>query len=119
MNRFLCRCKNLATWQYMPSSSNPDYDYFCELCVPRGCSCNNHHIEDGDNIAEGDVFEHPEEDGSWKWLIENVEWCYIDSQGRELPCIEFWHEPEGFDANEETIEHYKKHNIKYFTTDEE
>lgn len=44
-----CICKNKAKWLYMPSSDVQTFyqkkfsykkDYFCEIHVPRGCSCN-------------------------------------------------------------------------------
>ena len=36
MERERCECCNrIATWSYLPGSEN-----FCDLHVPRGCSCN-------------------------------------------------------------------------------
>jgi hypothetical protein len=63
-----CHSK-IATWEYQPSD---DYTYYCEDCVPRGCSCN---ID-------------PETDEPYK-----------DDQGRLLPCCEFYDQPNGWTAN--------------------
>ena len=35
--------KNMATWLYMPSSTRED-NFFCEECVPRGCSCGREYL---------------------------------------------------------------------------
>ena len=32
------RCNKTATWLYLPSSSG--INFFCDDCVPRGCTCN-------------------------------------------------------------------------------
>lgn len=39
-------CGNLAVWYYLPGDSlnKEENDYFCDECVPRGCSCNNESI---------------------------------------------------------------------------
>ena len=84
-----CECGKEAKWYYMPSStlSNP---YYCEECVPRGCSCRNFYIN------EKGISELPplNIESKWKWIIENSIWCYIDEEGREFPCVEF-----DFDSN--------------------
>lgn len=51
--KFKCKCGELATWTYMPSNDGLDEDnYYCDNCVPRGCSCNNesvcYHDEEND-----------------------------------------------------------------------
>jgi hypothetical protein len=33
------KCGALATWYYQPSNSQPESDWACDTCVPRGCSC--------------------------------------------------------------------------------
>ena len=41
-----CDCGNIATWLYMPSSSSKENPFYCDDCVPRGCSCNNTSLEE-------------------------------------------------------------------------
>jgi hypothetical protein len=58
-----CNCGKKGTWLYMPSYEGPQRnDYYCDDCVPRGCSCN------------------AEEDGIQP----------LDDLGREYPCCEFF-----------------------------
>ena len=57
-----------AVWLYMPNSK--EHPYYCDECVPRGCSCN---LEP----KNGD-WENPDE-----WIQP------LDKLGREYPCIEF------------------------------
>jgi hypothetical protein len=66
-----CNAK-MATWEYMPR----DFEYYCDDCVPRGCSCN----------LIGDV---DDESG-----IEAT-----DELGRLLPCCEFLYSKNGWTAN--------------------
>lgn len=35
------KCNNLATWEYIPNG----YYYYCDSCVPRGCSCMDYSSE--------------------------------------------------------------------------
>ena len=35
-----CNCKARAVWEYQPGSESPTDDFYCDSCVPRGCSCN-------------------------------------------------------------------------------
>ena len=51
-------CTRLATWQYEPGDGE---SYYCDNCVPRGCSC---------------------------MVDENDEYL-LDDKGRESPCCEF------------------------------
>ena len=61
----LCDCGKIAVWLYMPSYDGPQRnDFYCDDCVPRGCSCNmepldgNHENGDPENgIAPGTAFE--------------------------------------------------------------
>lgn len=61
-----CHCK-IARWEYIPHS----WRYYCDDCVPRGCSCNL-----DDNGVE-----------------------IRDEQGRLLPCCEYDYSPNGWTAN--------------------
>jgi hypothetical protein len=94
----LCECKKIATWLYMPSSSNTSHPYYCDNCVPRGCSCNMEYTVKSPQAHENGYGEDPPSDGrSWKWIEENISWVYTDNKGRELPCIEFDYSDEGYD----------------------
>lgn len=88
----------------MPCSTGNSY--FCDECVPRGCSCNRSYFEEEDtaflNKGGSYVFEHlikyrtkfriedrkigGEESPylSHKYVVE------LDEQGREKPCCEYW-----------------------------
>ena len=59
------KCDNMAVWLYMPSSKGRVF--FCDNCVPRGCSCNV------DNIKE---FGEP--------TNQNVMWWSKDSTIEKL-----------------------------------
>lgn len=69
-----CNCGNKATWLYMPSYSGVQHnDYYCDECVPRGCSCTYEPLDgDTDNT-------NPD-----NWAPA------LDEQGRERPCCEFF-----------------------------
>jgi hypothetical protein len=71
-----CKCGKLAVWCYMPTEHSL---VCCEDCVPRGCSCNEYPID-------GDI----ENLNPNNWKQE------VDEQGRELPCIEWWYDEEGW-----------------------
>lgn len=74
----ICECGKKATWIYALGyeDENP---YFCDDCVPRGCSCNYYTTDDW----------MPKEDKDFKWIEKDKIWCYVDEQGRESPCCEF------------------------------
>lgn len=61
-------------WLYMPGSED---NFYCDDCVPRGCSCNNR-LKDG--ISFDDI------------RAENPENYYqrVDELGRKYPCCEFF-----------------------------
>jgi hypothetical protein len=97
----VCNIKR-AVWLYMPggSRSNP---FYCDDCVPRGCSCEWNHVEE---------FGPPPADSSkWKWVIippgderyaeveEGEVWTHIDEKGREYPCCEYDYSEEGYEKD--------------------
>lgn len=89
----LCTCGQIAVWNFMPSSSYKISPYYCDDCVPRGCSCNNEYITE---------FLPSEKDGvenvNWKYLDkEKTIWTTMDEKGREFPCCEFDYDKEGFE----------------------
>lgn len=65
-----CHCARKATWYYCPWHTGDDErsHYFCDECVPRGCSCQ----------VDSDTCE-----------------ARLDNKGRELPCVEFSRYPNG------------------------
>jgi len=111
--KFLCKCGNLAVWDLM--SSNKYYPYFCDGCVPRGCSCNDNFTSshpdasfDGVNIG----YDPPIGDVRIKWK-ESGKWCHVDEIGREYPCCEFSYSLEGFYVELDELESYHNGNIKF------
>lgn len=65
MKRACDKCNKLAVWNYAPGKGDI---YYCEGCVPRGCSCQ---MDD-----EGKQF--------------------LDLEGREQPCCEYNYSEKGF-----------------------
>ena len=70
-----CDCGKIATWLYMPSYSGPQHnDFYCDECVPRGCSCN---LECKDGNCDNQATDN--------WYQP------IDEQGRKYPCCEYFY----------------------------
>lgn len=63
------KCNIMARWNYM-LSHNDDAGYYCDDCVPRGCSCN---LDPDTNTEDRDEF------------------------GRLLPCCEYHYSDDGYD----------------------
>ncbi len=76
--KHLCDCGVPATWEYSPGFSSLTNSYFCDACVPRGCSCQTEGVYNDDGEVEDEIYLR-------------------DSEGRLLPCIEFEYCEEGFD----------------------
>jgi len=94
----LCDCGKIAVWCYLPGYSEGGNPNSCDDCVPRGCSCCNHHL---DNEYERRPDATDEIEGKdWKWLDEDVEWTHIDEKGREYPCCEYIYSGNGWDKEE-------------------
>lgn len=75
MSKEKCKkCGELAVWLYMPKGG-----YYCDGCVPRGCSCNWYPVD-----ADSDE------------LIEEK-----DEYGRSYPCCEYFYDSSGYDACED------------------
>lgn len=72
MKQLCDRCQAIAVWAYMPGIEN-----YCDLCVPRGCSCNFY--PGSDNLK---YLEHK------------------DEQGRSYPCCEYHYDSNGFECEE-------------------
>ena len=100
----LCDCGKVAIWLYLPSSSDESNPFFCDDCVPRGCTCNHRYVDVNAYLPPLDNSEVPtDEDQPIKWLEERKIWCHVDEKGREYPCCEFMYEEDGFEIEEETI----------------
>lgn len=63
-------CGAVAIWEYAPSDGS---GFYCDTCVPRGCSC---------NVLD---YDDPRPDAPQE----------TDMQGRLLPCVEYECWPEG------------------------
>lgn len=94
-----CECGNEAVWVYSPSRE-PD-PYYCEDCVPRGCSCNLNYTKLNFSFDEdsGYTEDPPTDNSNWKWVAKDRVWCYVDEQNREFPCCEYYYSAEGFETN--------------------
>lgn len=66
-------CIKMATWINAKDASI----YYCDTCVPRGCSCN---LQPADNNASYE---------------DEVEWVQEYVHGRLFPCCEFNYNEEG------------------------
>ena len=102
VNNELCDCGNKAVWLYAPSSSSEENPYYCDDCVPRGCSCNHRYVAID---AYHPPLENPDvpegvEGVDWKWIEKDRVWCSIDDEGREWPCCEYWYDEEGWEKDE-------------------
>ena len=87
----LCDCGKVAVWCYLPGYCNGDNPNHCDDCVPRGCTCNYHSIqEEYDDQPEG------VEGVDYKWISETI-WTEIDDQGREYPCVEYDYDEDGWE----------------------
>lgn len=91
----LCNCGKVAVWLYMPATNNPRRPFFCEDCVPRGCTCNHYHI--GESIP---LNLPTESDKPYIWIEPNLVWTRVDDKGRQWPCVEYDYEEEGYDIDE-------------------
>jgi hypothetical protein len=82
-NKHKCDCRKQAVWLYMPSSTmkNP---FFCDDCVPRGCSCNSRPKDGNYESEDPDNWEEPSDDN-----------------GRLHPCVEFDYSEDGYEIDEE------------------
>jgi len=108
----LCNCGKLCVWIYAPVTDSKESPYYCDDCVPRGCSC-NYRFSDKNAYnppLEDFEIELPEgvENVDWKWVFKektkhreeikpNTCWVYLDEKGREYPCCEYDYDEDGFD----------------------
>ena len=88
-----CNCGRPASWLYVPGFSDSNNDFMCDYCVPRGCSCQTHHL--GNSFEDAPTKEDGIENRDWKWIIKDLMWAKLDGEGREFPCVEFEYDTEG------------------------
>lgn len=103
MNYEICSsCKiNKGVWCYEPGYLSGNSPYFCDDCVPRGCSCNHRYIDINAYHPPLNNPDYPEgiENKDWKWIEKDKVWTDIDEKGREYPCVEYFYEEEGWESN--------------------
>ena len=98
-----CKCnKKDAVWLYM-SGHNDGNDFFCDDCVPRGCSCNQYAVEEfGFNNKSNSnyIFWNKELTKSTDTITSDTFYYEpVDERRRRYPCCEYDYEEDGF--NEE------------------
>ena len=71
------KCRSMAVWEYAPADGN---GFYCDTHVPRGCSCNTMGYEHSGF--------HPRSRPD------------LDDQGRDLPCVEYWFDEEGYNYDD-------------------
>ena len=81
-----------ATWFYGPANESLSGYDLCDVCVPRGCSC-NHEYSKGTIEELGYPAQPPPKDSRWKWVDEEKGvWAIVDEKGREYPCCEWFYD---------------------------
>lgn len=110
-------CNKPATWYYLPSSDGKRF--FCDDCVPRGCSCNVYDLK---------LFGEPDNKENIIWWskenyhryligesndIDNLSskerqkdsfyYEYLDKNGKRLPCCEYDYDEQGQEFYEKVL----------------
>jgi len=106
MNKELCGCGKMATYIYMPGFSSGESPFFCDDCVPRGCSCNHEYtVAHSKEVGQEYMGRNPpENDTNWKWIEKDAIWVYTDDKGREYPCCEYEYDSEGFNIDTTAVD---------------
>ena len=116
MKMFACDCGKMATWDYMPKTEQKWNPFFCDDCVPRGCTCNDDY--DCEDMPIKETIEWYNSHGmKWEWIEEGVSIRHLDEKGRNLPCCEYFPFEEGIEASDEAIQEYLKLGIEIKTID--
>jgi len=102
MDREKCNCGKNADWMYMPSEREFSNPFYCNDCVPRGCSCNYEQVSmtvngteylsppDIKSILYIDGMDTDEKLSYYVWLNNDHTWWEpVDHLGRSYPCCEF------------------------------
>ena len=85
-------------WLYMPDDGDKIDYFFCDDCVPRGCSCQM-------ELKEG-VNEESDEACDPKNYYD-----LLDEKGRKLPCCEYWFTDNEFEAEQRFEKGEKNGNV--------
>ena len=99
------KCDNMAVWLYMPSSKGRVF--FCDNCVPRGCSCNVDNIKEfgeptNQNImwwSKDSTIEKLDNDGSLEKSENSFYYEILDDENRRSPCCEFEYDEDGYELS--------------------
>jgi len=94
LEKHICTtCWQPATWYY-----DPYYDekveienYYCDSCVPRGCSCNQYCIVDWHECHTWGLTQEEIEKENIQILDR------LDSEWRKLPCCEYLYNKEWYE----------------------
>lgn len=109
------KCDNIAVWLYMPS--NKGRVFFCDNCVPRGCSCNVDNIKEfGEPTnqhvmwwSKDSTIEDLDNNGSLEKSENSFYYEILDDENRRSPCCEFEYDEDGYDIED---------NIYYVSSDD-
>lgn len=110
-NKEKCDCGVIAVWLYAPGYKEDENSFHCDLCVPRGCSCNWNYLKSHDSLSE-DCIPEGIDGKDWKFIerpgdeeCEEIKkgeiWVYIDENKKEYPCCEYDYEKNGWDIDKE------------------
>ena len=94
-----CKCNKIALWFYAPSSKGEDA-FYCDDCVPRGCSCNQYALSEFDeNEEQGNKIYWNEERNNFtnKKTEDSFFYEIVDDKGRRYPCCEYWYDEDGWE----------------------
>lgn len=95
-----CKCMNkIATWCYIPGGLK-NGDFYCDDCVPRGCSCNQYHINefnDEDDLENKIYWNSDLTEFTKEKTLKSIYYEPVDKQGRQYPCCEFDYNEDGYD----------------------
>lgn len=114
LGKFACDCGKMAVWSYAPATTDTTNPFYCDECVPRGCSCNHDYDQEDMPIAET-IAWHDKNDRKWKWLEQGKSITTIDDKGREWPCCEYFYDEKGSIACGLYIDDYKSNGVEVKT----
>lgn len=79
-------CGRIATWHYSPGDDEiPEHRNYCEVCVSRGCNCQ---------------------------IDPDTKSPSLDKRGRELPCCEYNHYPDGYPLVSKVRSSFRKKSVR-------
>ena len=107
-NKIKCQVCNKkdAVWCYMPGHSN-GIDLFCDDCVPRGCTCNQYHIDEFNKmivIEQNYLFwDKLREHSTNRITNDTVYFEPLDEENRRYPCCEYLYDEDGFETDDDNL----------------